>query len=99
MSENSPGTKECILYTETNSSVSEYGTPSCPAPDPGIPLMASLVFDIRPTILLSFSPANPHQFAFMAIFKAGWARIAGVHSTVCILAIKAQFASRALSKI
>lgn len=69
--EDLPGTNECILYTETNSSVSEYGTPSCSAPDPGMPLIASLVFDIRPTSLFRVSPASPHQFAFMAIFKAG----------------------------
>lgn len=64
--------------------------------EPGIPLMASLVLEIRPTILLRVSPAIPHleycqrcvwgregatyQFAFILISSVGCARIAGVHS-------------------
>jgi hypothetical protein len=91
-----PGMSECILYTDTNSSVREYGMPWWSTVEPGIPLIASLVFEIRPTILFKISPAMPHlencqwcvthksgvtyQFAFMLISSVGCAKIAGVHS-------------------
>jgi hypothetical protein len=55
-----PGMSECILYTDTNSSVREYGMPWWSTVEPGIPLMASLVLEIRPTILFKVSPAMPH---------------------------------------
>ena len=42
-------------------------------------------------------PARPHQFAFMASLVVGWAMIAGVHSTVWILAMSAALTSRARS--
>jgi hypothetical protein len=64
-----------------------------------MPLMASLVFEMRPTTFVSFSPTIPHQLAFIPILRAGCARIAGVHSTVWILAMRAQLTIRALSKI
>lgn len=64
-----------------------------------MPLITSLVLEMRPNILVRDSPTSPHQFAFMPIFRAGWARMAVVHSTVWILAMRAQLMSRALSKI
>ena len=53
---------------------------------------------IRPNRRFTRSPASPHQFARMAIFVVGWAMIAGVHSTVWILASSAALIRRAWSK-
>ena len=47
--------------------------------------------------LPSRSPRSPYQFARMPNFVVGWAMIAGVHSTVWILAISAALIRRALS--
>ena len=41
-------------------------------------------------------PSRPDQFACIAAWTVGWARMAGVHSTVWILAITAAFTSRAV---
>ena len=51
----------------------------------------------RPTRSCTRSSARPHQLARMAMCSAGWPRIAGVHSTVWILAIRAALISRAFS--
>jgi hypothetical protein len=40
----------------------------------------------------------PYQLAFIAVFRTGVARMPGVHSTVWILAISAEFTSRAVRK-
>ena len=40
--------------------------------------------------------ARPHQLASMAIWTRGWRSIAVVHSTVCILAIRAALMRRAV---
>jgi hypothetical protein len=52
------GIRLCMRYTDTNSSVSEYGAPSGVAPLPGMPLMMSLVLERRPTSLVIFSPGD-----------------------------------------
>ena len=62
-----------------------------------MPLISSLL-PIRPTRRCSRSPSSPHQLARMPIFSAGWATIAGVHSTVWILAMRAELTSWAVPK-
>ena len=62
-----------------------------------MPLISSLL-PTRPTSRCSRSPSSPHQLARMPIFSAGWAMIAGVHSTVWILAISAELTSWAVPK-
>ena len=61
-----------------------------------MPLMISLLL-MRPKRLCSHSPARPHQLPFIASLSVGLFTIAGVQSSVWILAISALFASRALS--
>ena len=52
---------------------------------------------MRPKRLFIRSPASPHQLPFIASLSVGLFTIAGVQSSVWILAISALFASRALS--
>ena len=52
---------------------------------------------MRPRMRWRRSPNRPHQLASMASRSAGCARIAGVHSTVWILAIRAALTTRATS--
>ena len=63
-----------------------------------MPLKTSLVL-MRPRYFLTGSPSKPHQLAFIPIFNAGCARMAGVQSTVWIFAISALLTSRATRKI
>jgi hypothetical protein len=52
---------------------------------------------MRPNRRVTRSPTTPHQLAFIASFVVGCAMIAGVHSTVWILARSAELTSRAVS--
>jgi hypothetical protein len=61
-----------------------------------MPLITSFPL-MRPNLRLIPSPAIPHQFALIARRVVGCAMIAGVHSTVWIFAISAEFTSRARS--
>ena len=63
-----------------------------------MPEMISLVLEMRPNILVIFSPTRPHQLELRATLMVGWARMAGVHSTVWILAMRAVLTRRAVSK-
>ena len=59
-----------------------------------MPLTTSLPL-IRPKSLWTRSPASPNQLARSASLVVGWLMMAGVHSTVWILASSAEFTSRA----
>ena len=50
----------------------------------------------RPRLVVIFSPRRPHQLPRIATWIVGWATIAGVHSTVWILAMSAAFTRRAV---
>jgi len=63
-----------------------------------MPLTISLPLSL-PNSLCTRSPASPNQFARIAIFVAGWAMTAGVHSTVWIFATSAALIRRARWKI
>ena len=51
----------------------------------------------RPNSFSKRSPSSPYQFVRRASTVVGWARIAGVQSTVWIFAISAATTSRAFS--
>ena len=51
----------------------------------------------RPKVLSKRSPKRPNQFARSARTVVGWAMIAGVQSTVWILAMSAALTRRAFS--
>ena len=55
---------------------------------------SSVIFPTRPCRCW---PSSPYQFVRSASTVVGWAMIAGVQSTVWILAMSAAFTSRALS--
>ena len=80
----------------TNSSVSEYGTPWWSVREPGMPERTSRS-PKRPKRRRTPLPSSPYQVARIAFSVVGWPMIAGVHSTVWILAISAELIRRALS--